>query len=455
MEFIVYKFAKRQNSTKRPTTEPQMKLDGWHKKTTSLYAPTFTVTERLVGYSYLKWENMFYYITDIVFIRKDYYELVCELDVLATYKENILNTTAFVLYSSSYVDLQLMDTRISAVNTPTYSSAQALLINWVTSTSIDIGTYILTYVTDHPTMGGSGVVWATDVSLKLLGQKLTSTEFFGITNFDKQFLGCYDSLLSCKYLPFEIIPETPTSVEIRLGSYNTGINGAQPQKIISYSCDVDIPWNFNDYRNLPPFTSILVYLPVYGFIQLNPRDFIGSNKLHVVLQIDGITGIGTYIIGNVFRASCSLATDVAIGTVANSASGIINTGLQAVTTIPLLATGAVGAAAAATSLGAGLINGIISSQQRSIGNVGSNGGLSSIYATPADSAGSVKVIVISHDTNIPPTDFNTTNGGVCRKILKLNTLTGYCQTINASVDTPNNDATKKINAMLDGGIYLE
>ena len=359
------------------------------------------------------------------------------------------------MYSSSYVDLQLMDTRISAVNTPTYSSAQALLINWVTSTSIDIGTYILTYVTDHPTMGGSGVVWATDVSLKLLGQKLTSTEFFGITNFDKQFLGCYDSLLSCKYLPFEIIPETPTSVEIRLGSYNTGINGAQPQKIISYSCDVDIPWNFNDYRNLPPFTSILVYLPVYGFIQLNPRDFIGSNKLHVVLQIDGITGIGTYIIGNVFRASCSLATDVAIGTVANSASGIINTGLQAVTTIPLLTTGAVGAAAAATSLGAGLINGIISSQQRSIGNVGSNGGLSSIYATPADSAGSVKVIVISHDTNIPPTDFNTTNGGVCHKILKLNTLTGYCQTINASVDTPNNDATKKINAMLDGGIFIE
>ena len=107
MEFTVYKFSKRANSTKRPTNEPQLKLDGWHKKTTSLYAPTFTVTERLVGYSYLKWEQMYYYITDIVFIRKDYYELVCELDVLATYRENILNTTAYVLYSASNVNYQL------------------------------------------------------------------------------------------------------------------------------------------------------------------------------------------------------------------------------------------------------------------------------------------------------------------------------------------------------------
>ena len=460
MEFIVYKFTKRANSTKRPTNEPQLKLDGWHKKTTSLYKPTFTVTERLVGYSYLKWEQMYYYITDIIFIRKDYYELVCELDDLATYKENILNTTAYVLYSASNVNYQLVDARLSTSNVPTIKTSAANLITDGAS-NMTSGTFVITYVTSQPTYGASGVLHLSYDGCMGVAQSLVSDGFKGwLESFPKQFNGAYDALLSCLYLPF--VWSSTADKNVVLGGYDTGVTGRLPGNH-SYSCDVTIPWAFNDFRNLPPYTSLMLYLPAYGFIELNPCDYIGNSSVSVELIVDGLTGTGTYLVGNNFKASTTFATPINIGTIKSNAVGATMSALSTVgatagAIATSIATGGLGAPAAigaASSIAGMAAHTYIASQQRSLGSVGSNGGLASIYLSPIADWGMVQALIIAHNTVQEPSALTQTLGGTCHQALQLKTLSGYCQTINASVNTPNLTASNKINSMLDGGIFIE
>lgn len=462
MEFTVYKFTKRNNSTKRPTNEPQIKLDGWHKKTTSIYSPTFTVTQRLVGYSYLTWENMYYYITDIVFIRKDYYELVCELDVLATYKENILNTTAFVLYSTSNVNLQIPDTRYSMVNAPTIKSSNSVLLD-DGSNIMSEGMFLLNYVTSQPTYGASGSVYLTYQQCIDVTNILASSGFSEwLNNAQKQFMGAYDSLLGCLYFPFKWNEFLSATKKIVLGGYDTNIMGIEPVNT-RYNIEVTIPWAFNDFRNMPPYTSLIVFLPAYGFVELNPADYIGKTKIPVNLLIDGITGSGTYIVGENFRATTSFATPINIGTIKSNTIGATMSALSTVGAVAggiaasvasggLAAPAAIGGAASIATMAA---NTYIAAQQRSLGSIGSNGGTASIFQGPNLEWTKVYCIIIAHDTAQTVGSFNHINGGICNQVLSLNSLSGYCQTINASVNTPNLIASNKINSMLDGGIYIE
>lgn len=462
MEFTVYRFTKRNNSTKQPTNEPHIKLEGWHKKTTSLYSPTFTVTERLIGYCYLKWEQMYYYITDIVFIRKDYYELVCELDVLATYKENILNSTAYVLYSSSNVDLQIPDIRYSTSNVPTIKESSSNLL-YDGSNLMNEGTFLLNYVTSQPTYGASGSVYLTFNKCKELTNILSSSGFSEwLNNAQKQFNGAYDSLIGCLYFPFKWYQDITANKKIVLGGYDTNIMGVEPGGS-RYSVELTIPWAFNDFRNLPPYTSLMLFLPSFGYIELNPSDYIGKDKISINLLIDGISGTGTYLVGNNYRATTSFATPINIGTIKTNTIGATMSALStagaaagaiaaSVATGGLAAPAAIGAAASIAGMAA---HSYIASQQRTLGSIGSNGGSSSIFQGPDLEWTKVWCIIIAHDTAQTIGTFHSTNGGVCHKVLKLRTLTGYCQTINASVDTPNNNATNKINSLLDGGVFLE
>lgn len=463
MEFTLYQFSKRRNSTKRPTAStPQRKLSGWHKDDSSIYSPTFTIQERLIDYTYLQWEGKFYYINDFIFIRKNYYELVCELDVLATYKENILNTSAFVSFSSSTYSNNIIDTRCSTAIAPTIKTESSQLLTDCT-TSLSTGTYILSYVTSQPTYGASGVLWLSQAACKNIAHSLSSEGFIGwLDAFPKQLAGAYDALLSCFFVPFKWAAESGTEGNIWLGNYDTGITG----KFITnkmYSCSVKIPWQYSDFRNIYPYTSLILYLPGYGYAELNPSDYIGLNNLNVELYIDGSTGTGTYLVGDLFKATTTFAVPIAIGTIKSNALGAIQSALATAGTAAAavgasIATGGVGAPAAiatAAGIAGSAANTFITSQQRSLGSIGSNGGISSLIATPIADESHVACFTISHDTIQQPTSFDTIAGRPCNQILSLRSLSGFCQTLGASVTTPTAVISNKINSFLDGGIYLE
>ena len=462
MLITLYSFSKRKNSTKQPNTGTQVGVN--LKNPTSKYNPTFIIGNiNPLSYTYLKWEDRYYYIDDIRFIRDHYYELVCSLDVLATYKANVLATTAYVAYSSTNFSTHIVDQRLSTEDTLFYDTESSQLI----TDGVEVlkqGTYIINYVTSRPTYGGSGLSWMSSSTAEQLLSTLSTEGFKNwLDSFPKQLQGAYDALLSAIAVPFTWYT-TPdeNAPNIFLAGYDTGIKANRPIPRVVYKTYVTIPWRYTDFRNLAPYTTLLLFLPAYGFVELNPNDYIGKTQITVELTIDGITGHATYIVDKLFRANTSFGVPINIGTIKSNAVGTVGSTLATAGSIggaiaASLATGGLSVPAAfttAAAIASQASNTYVSSQQRSVGSIGTNGGSDGIYASIGNWR-NVYCMSLSHPTNVEPTVFTNALGRPCNKVLSLASLSGYVQTVGASVSIPNSIHATEVNNLLNGGVYIE
>lgn len=150
--------SKRENSTKQLTMSATH--DCTFKNGCSMLNPTLLLeleTSTFPNYTAFKIENRYYRITEIRSVRNNLFEIDGVVDVLATYKSEILASTQYVCYSSHNSNTWLPDTRIPLVkatdtNRNTYS--MGALFNTV-------GFYVLTavgldgcvaYAVDKPTL---------------------------------------------------------------------------------------------------------------------------------------------------------------------------------------------------------------------------------------------------------------------------------------------------------------
>jgi hypothetical protein len=131
--------SKRKNSTLQPTLTAS--FDVLLKTPTSLHTPTFTISASSFDYNYLKWGNRYYFVTDVVSRNNNLWDVSAVVDVLATYKAEILASTQFVSYSSVSGDTWLVDTRIPVLKSTRVSSNSSL-----TGILSTIGCYILSVV---------------------------------------------------------------------------------------------------------------------------------------------------------------------------------------------------------------------------------------------------------------------------------------------------------------------
>ena len=279
MVITLYTFTKRRNSTARPTGGNNVGVN--LKNPTSKFSPTFLIGGiDPTGYTYIKWDDRYYYIDDIIYTRDHYFELVCSIDYLATYKANILATTAYVAYSSSNFSSHIVDQRLSTEDTLFYDTETSQLI----TDGVDVlnqGTYIINYVTSHPTYGGSGLSWlSTATAVQLLSTLSTDGFKNWLDSFPKQLQGAYDALLSAIAVPFSWYTQPDANApNIFLAGYDTGIKANRPSPRVIYTTSVAIPWQYEDFRNLAPYTTLLLFLPAYGFVELNPNDYIGKTQI--------------------------------------------------------------------------------------------------------------------------------------------------------------------------------
>ena len=95
MQISLGTFAKRRNSTKQPTSFTDVRTVNL-KEGTSEDRPTFILAGDLFGYNYVIWGTKYYFIVDIVSLHNGLTEVSCILDVLATYKAEILASTQYV-----------------------------------------------------------------------------------------------------------------------------------------------------------------------------------------------------------------------------------------------------------------------------------------------------------------------------------------------------------------------
>lgn len=481
-------FSKRRNSTAQPgslSDSRNVKL----KESTSVDMPTFILTGNDFDFNYASWNGRYYFVTDIRSVHNNLTEVDCIIDVLATYKSDILASTQYVAFSSNGNDIWLPDNRIATKNDSIITRS---------NTSIPLfsltGCYILTVI------GASGVesfnvtsgiiaaicadlaTWTDDIQdaiediqnmdtsgssafdainhlgelARLIAQALVKTGFLG--NSRDEALNC---IRSCVWLPFDRSTVGGASDTIDLGKYPTGQTGLLVTNIPKYnSITVAIPWHFSDYRRATN-EDIYLYLPFIGIVPLSASSLARESSLNIEYSycIDGSLTyevkagsqvIGTYggnVAGNV---PVGTAQTEGLGKIFTSVMGqvqkTLGAGLSAVSgdVKSLSEFSYIGKAMTAYDI----INSFMTS------HAGAVGGLTCGAAAGLDT--SAICFSVAHPTVIEPSAMAVTMGRPYQKPVLLSSLSGYCQCINAHVNAPAMaNELDAIDAFLDGGFYIE
>jgi hypothetical protein len=293
MKIAIAKVTKEVNSTYKPSIIESDFLEVRLKDRTSLLTPTFEIYNtditRLteVNYVVAKEFNRCYWITNITFTSNNIAELECKEDVLATYREQILNSTQFVMrseseYSNAYTDpilpMQAFVEESYSVQTIKEFKKGFFVLGVGGGESL-LGTNF--YVMDAIMLGVFiKYIFNADNFAELIDNKVS-----------KMFFNPMEYISTCIYFPYEFVADSEgiwSADKIKLGFYEWEV----PVSIGSYCKEIPTPtvtidkvyeyqlpvlhkYDDGNFRNFAPYTSYKVFLPFRGTIDL-PNGLVGN-----------------------------------------------------------------------------------------------------------------------------------------------------------------------------------
>lgn len=483
-----FKLSKRKDSTKQPTgsgTSYTVNL----KSGTSYLSPTLLLEiSGKPDYNYFTFEGWYYFVTDIISVRNDLWEISGRADGLAITKSNILASTQYVCYSSSAGNTWLADTRI-----PVLKSTVASKNTSNVSVLSTIGCYILSVVGKE---SAATYVFQSDGTIKDIIQEISNWNDDGILAVvnDDMNLG-YDfssveaaleslskmsiqtgfvgnaysqapsCIRSCIWVPFDyaLAPIGGTD-PIYLGNFDTTETGQRiSSRPVTGSNTISIPWHFSDWRR-GYSENVYLYLPLVGMVSLASDALTSVSSLTIdwsVTYTDGCIAYevkaGNQIIGT-YGGNCSANYPIGInqqasaGEVANAfMNGLektISAGINS-SISPVSAGAAVAGMAAEAAIGAYNVQSVsMSSHASCIGGIGGGAG------SGLDM--SIACYTVAHDTIVNPSDMQLTMGLPTMKAMSLSALTGFCQCANAHVeaDVPA-PILNEVDSYLNSGFFIE
>lgn len=392
------------------------------KKPTSMESPVIYMTINSINispqwnYCHCEETASYYWVTDISTLRANIWEISLQLDPLATYRDAILKTNAYILYGfnsedASGASLRIQDTRQNVAQRPTVSRVTAD----ITNDAIDRiqGVYILsavgknsgvcTYAMDErdiaqlleaidqtidddignmssteetrTTKEDTEYIYGTVVDpstgeqvTQMVSSNTTKTEKYKAaeSSTDKvvQYMAknliyggaATECIRSCIWLPIKknIVPQG--SQEIYLGSFNTHVNGGRMSRVknMKVETEISIPWPVDDWKRMN--CQMLLYLPFCGTVGI-PVDKVNNASSLT------ITWIVSFLDGNIsvrvnagqytcYVGSADISSQYAIGS-----SNVSLVGNQSA--------GSIAAISAALQVGGGLISGSAGSSAQS------------------------------------------------------------------------------------------
>ena len=491
MEVKLYKkFPKRINSTLNPDSYVGPPIIGYVKelklksnfgyenqnqttKCDKLH-PSFFITGD-DDWVYLKAWDMYYFVTKVDYDINGAQYIECLIDVLGTWREDILNTQAYVTYSTKVFNKYIRDARIAATSEVTVEVYRDNGLSILSDSQIY---YILTVLelTDAALDTGAIVSYYIDqVQLDLLVSKVITegNNFFGALG-----LSITDALQAVKGLrlcPVEkSVLHTLTDREIKLGKYATGVTGTPIQRDSIQETD-GVIYNLNgDFTDLEPFASARVFLPLIGLVNIPMSKLInGPSLLGYQYYFNVETGKVTCLL---FRGQASPGAPAAdiIGTYSGDFTFEIPLGVNvisnpvgaAITSIgagaalvgSALATGgastiAAGVLAGASVTGAGIESASLITENNIIGTFSGNYGWGSCRY--------VKLEITRHNPNVSADNLKQLYGRECRQVCLISDLydenaSNYCRTDGFSINISALQEVKEmINSAMDNGVYLE
>lgn len=466
------------SSSKRENSTKQLTMTGTHdcvlKNGCSMLSPTLLLelsTNTFPDFTAFKIDDRYYKVSDIRSVRNNLFEISGEVDVLATYKANILATTAYVLYDS-VSNNELPDNRLPIKTTKSVQSSTApapmtpasgryiVSITGHNSTGVylmdsgelngliedvsNVANNFWQNAPSAPSKPGTHDLWDW---LEYIGDifewiwecfKYPITQFFGTKSIP-------DNIRGCTYIPFNIGTSTGAR-DVWLGMFKLANQYSMLNtETVHLTQSVSIPWQTNDWRRRSPYTDVYLYIPYIGMTKLSSENLAGQSSVTVNYDIalrDGslictVTS-GSEILGQYpGNIGASVPIGVASYNLPKAAQSLI-TGIASYAKDKIATTGM-----AALSFGDSVTP-----------NFSCVGGLDGIAGIATNQ--NITCYTVLHDTIVAPNTELQTIGSPTMSPKSLANLTGFVQTMSASVDgAMTTDERTKINDLLNNGIFIE
>ena len=334
-------FSKKRNSTKRPTVGVEKNV--YLKEETSIERPSFILAEPIHDWTYVQAFGKYYFVTDVVNLDGHRCEIVCDQDVLATFRDDILSYTAFVERAASYYDV--------FINDPLLSVKQKLLRDTQTLTSTDsfFTSGAGCFVTEVLAKDQGVVLYATsnlDAYKYILtpGVYTTQDKQDWIQSTIAQSFDLDVYIGHIKWMPFTADSNIGTTtgnhfqigpIDIAQSIISTGGSWTYtvykvPQTMMKHKeLMLSLPStnNFNDFRDCNnQYSQYNLYLPGVGLVNLD-ASVIGyainnGKEIYVMIDVDMVSGEITYVLrfksgggagAFISRYSGNISVDVPIG----------------------------------------------------------------------------------------------------------------------------------------------
>ena len=440
-------FSKRKNSTAQPSGGTD--LDVTLKTGTSLENPTFILSlSNAHDIVYVKAFGHYYFVSDVIYVHNQTFEVVCSQDVLATYKGAITGSQQYVLRSAVDYDVKIPDSNVSLRAEQSVTDTGGAVSNLSAP-----GLYALTVANEKATSGYGCTYILAASDMRALAVYLNSTITDSVADwFAVRYKSVFDAIISCVWIPISIsavgLGKCSTS-NIFLGNTDTGISALQLTDITPLKCESilsSLTWKYNDFRMASPYTRASLYIPLYGCIDVNPLDIISGFELES--YVDCITGdTTTYLLGK-NGTSTKLVSTLNYNIGVNCAlSQTIQGGAGTITSLASAGASAIGGNAFGVI--SGLAGAAFDAFHTNVSTKGSISGRSMISVLAMG-------LTVYYMETTDPADLVNTHGRPCMGYRSLSDLSGFTQCSNAqiSISGPDEDRVA-IEAFMNAGFYIE
>lgn len=327
MKIILYQnYAEQELLDKRSSAIIMTELDGAFRNEVNLTSPTIGIETTIdvinkCNYLSIPILNRYYYIVDKTIVRSNGNILACDLsleeDVITTYINEINNLKVITSrqefdYNDLLVDEKLPATTNSKINffkpnnkhfTKTGSECCYIL----NTTAPPVAPVDPTTVSpQNPLNVYSNSYILTQDQLEIFTRAVLGDQANIADKIGFLFNDPAESLISCVYVPFDILTDTTgittktvAGVVVGKGVITCACREVTNGYIIKYiPCEpfyIPHPHTLRDFLNYSPYTSIEIFLPFYGFLTVDTNVVLNAN-IQIEYHIDVISGAAKIIL---------------------------------------------------------------------------------------------------------------------------------------------------------------
>lgn len=308
----LYNFNKRENSTKQPGRDSQQKThQAALKDSCSLLHPRLVFDFGKLGnpsyYNYCYISDLggkYYFIRDWEYER-GFWTAYCDVDVLATWRNDIGISKQYILRSSATYDGDVIDNFYPAKQGAT---AQTITVTSPFSKTIPDGFYIVGIINDDE--NGIGAVhyyvFSQKQFNKLVNYLMSDIQWTSVTEIteelEKILFNPFQYIVSCVWVPFDppvggdLIAAIPYGWWTLDGVVCKRMSGTTPYGAFNRIA-VTIPKHpqaagRGAYLNGAPFSQYSLIFPAFGSMSLDSLYLAKSSTLYCTVHVDLATGQG-------------------------------------------------------------------------------------------------------------------------------------------------------------------